>query len=787
MKSIQAKLVLIIVFIMFVVTLGLGLTAILGTSRILDEDSDRILSLTADDNVRDIDEILSSVEQSVGTIYNYAEKRAETYNDFLNNESERKKFNYDVAELGTSIAENTPGAMSVYLRYNPEEFGPTEGFWNTFNINDGTWNYSEPTDMSIYDSDDLEHVGWYYIPVETGEALWMDPYFNSNLGIDMISYIIPYYHDGRTVGVIGMDIDISLLRDFVADIQLYDSGRAFLVSPKGDIIFHFDYPEGLRSKELTEDVMPFINSVLNNSVDEVRTLKGIDGVKRKILMKKLRNGMILGLNAPVEEINVPQSALTRQLLIVSLLILFLAIGVSLTWIQTVVAPLKRMTEVAGHYANGDYSDVMNTDSSDEIGILSRSLQTMSTSLKNQIEIADAANRSKSIFLANMSHEIRTPINAVLGFDEMILRESNEDNIKEYASNIKNSGQTLLALVNEILDFSKIESGKLEIVPVDYNIAILISDMLDTIEFRATEKNLEIRYNIDSEIPSVLHGDDIRIREIFTNLLTNAVKYTEKGSITLSVYRVSSNDSTVRLRISVEDTGIGIKEEDKEHLWKSFQRLDEQHNRGIEGTGLGLAITHKYVELMGGCLRLNTKYGQGSEFWFDIDQGIVDPEPIGEFKREAQNLNRKVDIYREGFEAPEANILVVDDVKVNLVVIKGLLKNAGMQIDTAESGAEAIEKMRGKRYDIVFLDHMMPEMDGMETLSRIKEDPDIDSASTPIVALTANAISGVEKMYREHGFTDYLSKPVDPSLLEKILLKYLPDELIKPVTSRSDKS
>lgn len=778
MKSIQTKLILIILLIMLLVTIGLGVTAFLETSSILDVDSDRILNLTADDNVRDIDEIFNSVEQSVGMIYNYAEKRAETYDGFLTDYQERKKFNYDVGELGKSIAENTPGAMSVYLRYNPDEFGSTEGFWYTINIEDGTWDYSEPTDMSIYDRDDLEHVGWYYIPVETGKPLWMDPYFNKNLGIDMISYIIPYYHDGHTVGVIGMDIDLRMLRDFVAGIQIYDSGRAFLVSPKGDIIFHFDYPEGLRSKDLTEDVMPFINSVLNSSVDEVRTLKGIDGVKRKILMKKLRNGMILGLNAPVDEINVPQSTLTFRLLLVSLLILVVAIAVSLAWIQTVIAPLKRMTTVAEHYANGDYSDVMNTDSKDEIGILSRSLQTMSTSLKNQIEIAETANKSKSIFLANMSHEIRTPINAILGFDEMILRETKEDTTKEYASNIKNGGRILMTLVNEILDFSKIESGKMEIVPVEYEIFPMISDILDMIEFRATEKNLKVDHFIDSDIPSVMKGDDIRLREILTNLMTNAVKYTEKGGISLSIQKLSADDENVRLRISVEDTGIGIKEEDREHLWESFQRLDLQHNRGIEGTGLGLAITHKYVELMGSCLCLSSKYGKGSDFWFDLDQGIVDPTPIGEFKREAQSLQREVDIYQEGFTAPDAHILVVDDVKVNLVVIKGLLKNSEINIDTAESGTEAIKKMKENRYDIVFLDHMMPEMDGMETLSKIISDPDIDNSSTPIIALTANAISGVDKMYREHGFTDYLSKPVDPGALEKQLLKYLPDELIR---------
>lgn len=781
MKSIQTRIVLVITFIMIVVTLAFSFTSIKRTNRILDEDSNRIMSLTADQTSRDLESILSSVEQSVDIIYNYAEKRAETYENFLTDNNERSKFTYDVSELGKSIAEKTAGAISVYLRYDPIAFGPTEGFWYTYNLDDGTWNSTEPTDMSLYDKDDLEHVGWYYIPTETGKPLWMNPYYNKNIDVEMISYIIPYTHNGTTVGIIGMDIDIKLLRDFVADIRLYDSGRAFLVSSQGDIIFHYDFPEGVSSRDLTEDLMPFINSVLGTSVDEVRTVTGIDGVKQKIIKKRLRNDMILGLNANVDEINIPQGTLTRQLLIISVAIFVMAIAVCLIWIRTLIAPLKRMTLVAEHYAEGDYSDVMNTDSDDEIGILSRSLETMSASLKNQIEIADAANKSKSVFLANMSHEIRTPINAILGFDEMILRETSDSTIKGYAANIKGSGQTLLALINEILDFSKIESGKMEIIPVEYDPAILFNDMLDMIEFRAIEKKLKIKYDIDGSIPSRLYGDELRLREVLTNLLTNAVKYTKEGCITLTVHRLSSDDTMTRLHFSVKDTGIGIKDEDKEHLWDSFKRLDEKHNRGIEGTGLGLSISHKYIELMGSSLLMESRYGEGSDFYFDVDQKIIDPAPIGDFVSMRRSTHRSVDIYSEGFEAPDAHILVVDDVDLNIAVIKGLLKNSKINIDTASSGYEAIEKMRSFAYDIVFLDHMMPEMDGMETLSRILSDKSIADNSVPIIALTANAISGASQMYIEHGFADYLSKPVNPAHLEKLLIKYLPEDLIRVKT------
>ena len=777
LRSLQTKIVLMITAIMIIVTLAFGVTSIRRTNRILDEDSDRILKLTADQSFRDIESMLSSVEQSVDTIYNYAEKRSETFSNFLTDEKEREDFTYDVSELGKSIAEKTPGAISVYLRYNPEKYDPREGFWYTINVNDGTWTSTEPTDISMYDEDDVEHVGWYYIPVKTGEPLWMNPYYNKNIGIDMISYIIPYKHGDEIVGVIGMDIDIRLLRDTVEAIRIYENGRAYLVSSQGDIIFHFDYPDGVKRSELTDNLMPFIDSVLNTKHDEVRTLTGIDKIKRKLISKQLRNEMILGLNAPVDEINTPKSTLTRQLLLISIGIFVLAIIICLTWIRTLIAPLKRMTQAAEHYANGDYSDAMDTDSADEIGILSRSLQTMSNSLKNQIEIADNANRSKSIFLANMSHEIRTPINAILGFDEMILRESREEAIKSYAANIKGSGRTLLTLVNEILDFSKIESGKMEIVPVEYDPVLLINDMLDMVEFRAGEKGLVVNCDIDRRIPSKLYGDDIRIREILTNLLTNAVKYTNQGSITLSINRLSFDESKVRLHISVSDTGIGIKEEDKENLWDSFQRLDITQNRSIEGTGLGLPITKKYIELMGSTLNMNSQYGHGSDFYFDLEQGVRDITPIGDFDKARRAAREDVEVYSEGFEAPDARVLIVDDIELNLAVFKGLIKNSKMKVDTATGGRKAIDMMHENEYDLVFMDHMMPEMDGIEALSAIRADEGIISRDVPVIVLTANAISGASQKYIDMGFADYLSKPIDADLLEKVLLKHLPEDKI----------
>ena len=306
MKTIQAKLILFS-FIILVVAIGSFLIiSTLRTNAILNDDSNNILKTAADHNANIIDDNFRSTEQSVGTIYNYALKRAETYTSFLEDSKVRDSYTYDISELGKSIAENTRGAMAVYLRYNPDDFGPTSGFWYTINLTDNSWMPSVPTDMSLYDKDDLEHVGWYYIPVATGKAMWMDPYYNANLGVDMISYIIPYYYKDYTVGIIGMDISMDLLKESVSKVKVYDTGRAFLIDKKGNIIYHEDFPKGKEFTGLSIDDQKYFGSVLGLTMDEITVFKSHDGKDQKIVLKELKNGMILGVYAPSEEINAPR-------------------------------------------------------------------------------------------------------------------------------------------------------------------------------------------------------------------------------------------------------------------------------------------------------------------------------------------------------------------------------------------------------------------------------------------------------------------------------------------------
>ncbi len=390
-------------------------------------------------------------------------------------------------------------------------------------------------------------------------------------------------------------------------------------------------------------------------------------------------------------------------------------------------------------------------------------------MKEAAESATAAGAAKGKFLAQMSHEIRTPINAVLGMNEMILNESHDRNILEYSSNIQTAGKTLLSLINSILDFSKIEDGKMELVTAEYDSISVINNLLNSVSSRAKEKGLEFNENIDENLPCKLIGDDVRLTQVIMNLLTNAVKYTEKGSVLLTISCVERSEKDLKLLVSVKDTGIGIREEDMDKLFESFSRLDETRNRNIEGTGLGMAIVTKLLELMNSKLKVESVYGVGSTFSFEIVQGIADSKSIGNVRERRGAV--AVGKVRERPVFPDAEVLVTDDNEMNLKVAKNLLKLFGVSPDLAASGEKTIEMMRKKHYDIVFLDHMMPKMDGIETLKRLK-DESLVSEDTVVVALTANAVNGAKEKYLSAGFDDYLSKPIETDALEEKLARYL---------------
>lgn len=410
----------------------------------------------------------------------------------------------------------------------------------------------------------------------------------------------------------------------------------------------------------------------------------------------------------------------------------------------------------------------------------RSLDDMLRVVEIKVDEARNAARSKSDFLSNMSHEIRTPINAVLGMNEMITRESHDPQISEYSRNIASSGSMLLALINDILDFSKIESGKVAIIRVEYQLSTVVNDLMNMIKERAEKKQLGLKLKINPQIPNYLYGDEVRIRQIILNLLTNAVKYTDEGTITLNVdFANRGNKSQIDLIMSVKDTGRGIKKTDTNKLFNSFQRLEESRNKNIEGTGLGLSIVGGYVKLMHGKIDVVSEYNKGSEFIVTLPQKVMRRDEIGEFdfkfNKNVSSDNSKAK-YKPSFHAPKAKILAVDDNKMNLIVVKNLLKATNIRIDMAGSGQECIDMIRNNIYDIVLLDQMMPEMDGTEALNIIRGEHLCDN--TPIIVLTANALSGAKDSFIKLGFDDYLSKPIVPLELENMLRHWLPKGLIE---------
>ena len=428
-----------------------------------------------------------------------------------------------------------------------------------------------------------------------------------------------------------------------------------------------------------------------------------------------------------------------------------------------------------------------------------------------------ANRYKSDFLANMSHEIRTPINAVLGMNEMLLRETVQAmekppqtadamqetflKVRGYACDIRSAGQNLLSIVNDILDFSKIESGKMELSEREYRLGSVLNDVRNMIAFRARTRRLAFVMDVDETMPNAYIGDELRVRQILANVLTNAVKYTEKGSVTLTVREEKASptahgmtkefDSKVKalslLKFTVKDTGIGIREADRKKLFAKFERIDLKKNNTIEGTGLGLAITKSLLDMMHGTITVESEYGKGSTFTIVIPQQMTDDRPIGDFCRAFDAERDQEEAYRETFRAPDARILVVDDTALNLAVFKGLLANTQVKVNTASGGPQALEMARDIPFDLIFMDQRMPGMDGTQTLKAIRAQTEGVNCETPVVSLTADAVQGARERYISEGFVDYLSKPVNGLQLEAMLMKYLPKEKVEIIREKKTPS
>ncbi|MCR4787445.1 MAG: response regulator [Lachnospiraceae bacterium] len=589
---------------------------------------------------------------------------------------------------------------------------------------------------------------WYIVAKEGNcDVKFTPPYVDAQTGNIIIS-VCRMLPDKQNV--ISLDVQLKGIQSMMNELTVNGKGYGFVVDDKGLYIAHKD--EEKKGKSILDDAggTDYFNAIRAAGSGSFSYV--CDGEKSSVYVNGIMNGWSVVMVVSEREL---YSEVRNQLIVVALIctLIFLMItGLYFSTHKNEQKYTKRMEEMRLEEQKASYEKKV---------------------LEIEKDAANASNKAKSDFLANMSHEIRTPMNAIIGMDEMILRTMPGDPVKKYALDIQSAGKTLLSIINDILDLSKIESGKMELVPVEYGFASVMNDVVNMTMNKALDKGLRYDINVSGDIPSKLRGDEIRIRQIMLNLINNAIKYTHEGSVSVDV---SYDKGSEMLKMKVSDTGIGIREEDMDKLFGSFQRLEEDKNRNIEGTGLGLNITMRLVKMMDGSIDVESKYGEGTKFTAAMKQTVVDGTPVGDFSQNLQRMQRQTEEYTPSLIAPDARILVVDDNDMNLEVIEGLLIDTEISITMAGSGSECLEILRENKFDIIFLDQMMPGMSGAQTLAEIRKDHLADD--TPIIALTADAIVGARENYIKEGFTDYLSKPVMYKALEAIMLKYFDKKLIK---------
>ena len=614
---------------------------------------------------------------------------------------------------------------------------------------------------------------WYKSALKAeGETTIVSPYVDAQTNGVIIS-ISRMLSNGKDV--LSLDVTMNHIQDIVADLNIKDKGYGYILNQDGMIIAHPD--ESKKGTFITDTLegssfLNTIQSTLNGSF-QIRTDEKDYTVFVHEIMEQWYVVIVVGNRELYSEV-------WRQLAVNVLICIVIFVLIAFFYFL-------------GHRNEQAYSRRIEEMRAEEQRQIFES-----KALKLEKDAADQANQAKSNFLAEMSHEIRTPINAVLGMNEMIIREIGQakeappqspeeiqqefSNIYTYARDIEGAGNSLLSIINDILDLSKIEAGRMELVEGNYKLSTVLNDLSNMIFFKAKEKGLSFVIDVDETLPDVLYGDEVRVRQIFTNILNNAVKYTEHGSVCLTVsgdmHGSAEPGQTIRLKASVKDTGIGIREEDIDKLFTKFQRLDLKENSTVEGTGLGLAITHTLLSMMGGSISVESEYGKGSVFTVIIPQRIVSADQVGDLQTRLQTDLQKEKTYKESFHAPDARILVVDDTLLNLTVVTGLLKHTKLQIDTASNGARAIELTNTTAYDLILLDQRMPKMDGIETLHRIRAQKDNPNHSIPVICLTADAVIGARERYMAEGFSDYLTKPIAGRALEQMLLTYLPEEKVE---------
>ncbi|MCR4896799.1 MAG: response regulator [Lachnospiraceae bacterium] len=672
--------------------------------------------------------VSSMIENHIGTAKNVLHVTADSVHHMLISGSTPARIHEFLVEETENVSEN----------FDPN-FNGLYGYVMTKYLDGLNWEPPEDYDPRSRD--------WYIAAQEAGgEVVIVPPYVDAQTG-DVIISVCRMLPDRQNV--ISLDVFLSRIQEMAQELNVNGKGYGFIIDDAGLIIAHGDESRRGRNLSDTEEGERFREQIMEKG--DSTFICEVDGEESTVYVNRIMDLWYVVMVVDNRELYADvRGQIALNAVICALIFLM----------------------IAAFYYRGYRNEKINAKKMEEMRLEEQKTDYERRVLELEKDAANASNKAKSDFLARMSHEIRTPMNAIIGMDEMILRESINDRVRKYAMDIQSAGKTLLSIINGILDFSKIESGKMELVPVEYGFTSVMNDVVNMTMKRAEDKGLEYRLKVSPEIPSLLRGDEIRVRQIMLNLIGNAIKYTHKGYVSVEV---SYDHAGQMLKLIVSDSGIGIREEDQGKLFGSFQRLEEDRNRNIEGTGLGLNITMALLKMMNGSIDVSSTYGKGTTFTAQMKQTVIDSTPIGDFTDRLSAFHVQRQDYKAAFQAPRAKLLIVDDNEMNLEVIASLLEATRMRITTAESGQECIDLLRERSFDLVLLDQMMPGMSGTEALEIIRKEHLADD--TPIIALTADAITGARENYIRQGFSDYLSKPIMYEDLEELMKRILPAELI----------
>ncbi len=790
--SMQKKAILFITAVVLIASTVLGVLVYAAMSVAQRREIGTMFNGLANSEAAQIDQKLIQLETSVNDIEALADSLVK-HADAVQDPAFRADMTERVREVFLAIMHNSDYVAANYMVYDPDLIQDRDGLFYTKDAN-GILRENEVTDIVAYDLHDMEHVGWYTIPKEAGKAVWLEPYYNKNIDRWLISYVVPFYKDGKLVSVIGMDMDFQTLVEEAEEIHFFENGYGFLKSADGQHHYHPSYFEGDVHGDELDLVTTGVEDWLRDGENSIRMVEyNYDGEKRVGVTAGLRNGMLLFLCDNYAEIFGVRDRILMMVVIITMTMALVIIGAASYYIKKMIRPITQLTAAVNDIEHGKYDiQVPTARDIDEIGVLAGGVKLMAKALERQKEVnesalsrknmelqaavaeAKRANHAKSEFLAQMSHDIRTPMNAIIGMS--VIARDNMDNpkrLEDSLDKIQASSNYLLSLINDVLDMGRIESGKLSFTEGDFNLKALLDKTLVMVGPQIREHHHQVNLDTEGLIHENVRVDGLRIQQVFVNIVSNAIKYTENGG-TISIRATeteSEAEGKVHYSFRFRDNGIGMTPEFQQQMFTPFVREKDEHQTEVKGTGLGMAITKAIVDHMGGTIAVESAPGDGTTMTVDVDLQVIEA-PVEEAAAKtviSQGMNLKnLDLHGLRF-------LVVDDMMINLEITVNLLQSIGADVETAENGKAAVEMFFDKSdywYDMVLMDIRMPIMNGYEATKAIRAAETKYAAEIPIVAMSANAFAEDVEKSKQAGMNEHLSKPLSVDMLGDVLQRYL---------------